>query len=126
MIRQLKNIITFIKKKMPSNPSVPSIKSVKKPPSPPAKIADAQTSQAVQDAKSKREELRNAEIQQDLAERKKYAGKVFNLIKYWLWGILIIVLLQGFPIWFFNLPEKVMMTLLGGTTVNILESSLLS
>ncbi|HLK12367.1 MAG TPA: hypothetical protein VKW76_13395 [Candidatus Binatia bacterium] len=62
----------------------------------------------------------------ELAERTKYAGRLFNLILWWLVGIGGIILLQGFhrlPFWphiRFRLSDPALLALIGGTTLNVL------
>lgn len=84
----------------------------------------------IADSATKKEEeyLKNISIkldlfgkQQDIQSRKKYAKRIFRLICFWLTGIFVIILFQGFSIFFkFNLQPSVMLALIGGTTINVL------
>jgi hypothetical protein len=69
-------------------------------------------------------------LRQDIKERKEYARKTFRLIKIWLGGVFVLLLLQGFsgtepssvnlPNGFvlhlkFNLNDNVLIAVVGGT-----------
>jgi hypothetical protein len=64
-------------------------------------------------------------IYQDLEERKKYAGRIFNLICGWLCALFGLLLLQGFGGVFplimhtFKLADSVVLALVGTTTLNV-------
>jgi len=58
-------------------------------------------------------------VQQDIAERKKYAARCFWLVTIWLALIGLIVFLQGFRICGFSLPNSVLITLIGSTTGSV-------
>ena len=70
--------------------------------------------------KQRREDLLNRQLEQDIDERKMYAQLIFVLIVGWIVAILAVVLLQGFSFKGFEISDKVLMTLIGGTTINIL------
>ena len=60
-------------------------------------------------------------MRQDIAERKKYAGRIFTLLSSWLLGIFAILLLQGFGSNIrFALPDSVLLAAIGGTTINVI------
>jgi len=60
-------------------------------------------------------------IKQDQTQRKEYADRIFCLIKWWLVAILAILVLHGFAEKIgFKLSDKVLITLIGGTTINVL------
>ena len=65
-------------------------------------------------------ELVVEQLGQDIKERKKYADRIFALISIWLTTTMLIVLCQGDTNNNFSLSDKVLMTLLGGTTLNVL------
>jgi len=52
--------------------------------------------------------------------RTKYADKIYRLVVRWLICIGILLVLQGFHIFSFSLPEKVLLALIGGTTLNVI------
>jgi hypothetical protein len=77
-------------------------------------------------------------LKQDRAERKSYANRIFILISAWLLGVFVILILSGFgrpsdnhfivyckssfvvfPLTF-SISDKVLMTLIGGTTATVL------
>jgi len=69
--------------------------------------------------------LKKAHLQdiiQNINERKKYADRIYNLVCCWLIGIGVIIFYQGlWPEWkIFHLSDKMLITLIGGTTINIL------
>jgi hypothetical protein len=66
--------------------------------------------------------LENQSFNQDIIARGKYTERIYNLIRCWLIGIGITIFLQGScsKQGFFNLSDKVLVTLIGGTTINIL------
>jgi len=57
---------------------------------------------------------------QDIGQRKEFGNKIYWLVVFWVIGILIMPASQGFGIFGFNLSEKVLITLIGGTTLNVL------
>lgn len=83
------------------------------------------------DLKKNREILELQNFQQDIEARSEYANKLYRLIRWWLIGIGVLILLQGLtvdvPSRFkdylpisFSLSDKVLIAILTGTTVNIL------
>ena len=95
---------------------------IKRPLREPAGEPDPQTSEENKDlAKQRREDLVNLQLEQDLTERKKYAGRIFWLVVGWIVAIFAVVVLQGFSAKTeFSISDSVLMTLIGGTTINIL------
>lgn len=87
---------------------------------------DKLTQLAASDAEySQKEELKQRikDLEQNRAERKKFATLLFQLIIGWLIAIGLILFAQGmgyFMVWKFTLSEGVMLALIGGTTVNVL------
>jgi hypothetical protein len=58
---------------------------------------------------------------QDIAERKKYSGRIFWLLAFWLGGIFILLLLQGgSPYHWFSLSDSVLIAAISGTTINVI------
>lgn len=80
-----------------------------------------QTSEEIEDWAKQREELINRQLKQDITEREKYANRSFWLVVGWIVAILAVVGLQGFSDKTgFSISDNVLMTLIGGTTINIL------
>lgn len=52
--------------------------------------------------------------------RTKYANKIFWLVCTWLGCVIIAVLLVGFELYGFKLSDKVLMTFIATTTLNVL------
>jgi hypothetical protein len=46
-----------------------------------------------------------------------YAQKVFGFVKLYTFGVVVIVILQGFSVWDFALPTSVLIALVGSTAV---------
>jgi len=57
---------------------------------------------------------------QDIQQRKEFGNKIYWLVVGWILGILVLLGIQGFGIFEFKLSEKVLITLIGGTTLNVL------
>jgi len=58
-------------------------------------------------------------VNQDMAERKKYAGHVFWMCACWLSAILLLLIASGIGV-HFKLSDKVLLAAIGSTTTNIL------
>jgi hypothetical protein len=84
--------------------------------------ADSKTREEEQDLESQEYLAHISGLIQDMAERKKYAGRIFCLLAIWLIGIFLLLLLQGFlsPHNWFNLDDKVIIAAIGGTTLNVI------
>ena len=74
-------------------------------------------------------EIENQGLKQDIAERKKYAHRIFCLISTWLASVLAIIILDGFGTsgialpWIhlsFHLSEPVVLAIVGSTTLDVL------
>ena len=72
------------------------------------------------DLEAKAQEIKSQQL--DITQREEYAKLIYKLIMWWLVAILGIVLLQGFGsiCGFFSISDKVLITLIGGTTINVL------
>ena len=82
---------------------------------------DYQTSAEEQDYTLHHKKLINKALKQDIKERKKYAKSIFFLIIGWLVAVFIVLVLQGFGSYLnFTLSENIVITLITGTTINIL------
>jgi len=57
---------------------------------------------------------------QDIQQRKEFGNKIYWLVVFWVIGILALLATQGFGAFEFNLSDKVLITLIGGTTLNVL------
>lgn len=66
-----------------------------------------------------------------ISARTEYAQKIFGLLAKWLIGVGVVIVLQGFhvgphgggawlPFGSFNLSDKVILALIGGTTLNVI------
>lgn len=88
---------------------------------------DPFTENAIARADVERKNLENKGIAQDIAERKRYATLIFWLISLWLFFISELLIIQGlFSV--FNktfLSDRIIITLLAGTTVKVLGLFLL-
>ncbi len=94
----------------------------------PQSAPDLQTAQeekdlvkAAYELKLKRLQILNDGLEQDRQERRKYAERIFLLIVGWVFAILFIIVFKGFGDYYnFELSDKVLITLIGGTTINVL------
>ena len=61
-------------------------------------------------------------LKQDIGERKKYANRIFWLISFWLIGLFGFIFVQGIggAFGWFRLSDNISVTLITGTTVNVL------
>ena len=84
------------------------------------KNPDPRTSEELKKLEIYRSRLINLQLKQDLEQRKKYADRIFCLICVWLFAIFGIVALQGFSFKGFDVSDKILMVLIGGTTINVL------
>ncbi len=66
------------------------------------------------------QKLLNDQLEQDIKERERYAKNIFALISIWLIGLGLVIVLQGNENNGFNLSETLMLSLVGGTTINVL------
>ena len=66
----------------------------------------------------KREELESH--RQDRAERKKFANKIFRMLGFFLFIVLIIVICCAYQCIPFELSDTVIVTLLSTTTINVI------
>lgn len=60
------------------------------------------------------------QIDDIVASRKSYANKIFFLVVGWLVALGLVVLLAGWRLGGFELDSKVLLALIGGTTLNVL------
>jgi hypothetical protein len=67
---------------------------------------------------AKREEVRS--LQLDNRQRLIFADRVFYLLVSWLIGLFGVLFCQGFALDMFQLPENVLLALIGGTTLNVI------
>ncbi len=66
------------------------------------------------------QKLLNDQLEQDIKERERYAKNIFALISIWLIGLGFVIVWQGNENNGFNLSETLMLSLVGGTTINVL------
>src|SRR5882672_1868177 len=65
-------------------------------------------------------EIENVGLRQNIEERKKYAHRIFVMICVWLVSVFLILILEGFGSALgFNLPERVVLAVVGSTTLNV-------
>jgi hypothetical protein len=83
---------------------------------------DSETSREAEDFDRQERAARISGTRQNIAERKKYAGRIFFLLSCWLGGVFVILLLQGFlsPWRIFGIDRSVLLAVIGGTTLNVI------
>ena len=62
--------------------------------------------------------LRAKSLEQDIQHRKVYAARIFWFVALWVLSLMLLLLAQGLDL--LVLSDKVLMTLIGGTTANVL------
>ncbi len=72
------------------------------------------------DSEDFREGLELESLKQDIEHRKLYSGRIFMFVSVWVLLVMFAVFAQGWSFGQFQLSDKVLMTLIGGTTVNVL------
>src|SRR5258708_5592027 len=83
-------------------------------------IADDPTAEEERDLQLQWQIARLRDFTDNIKERKKYASRIFKFVVCWVAGVFLILILRGFGIWSFNLPDGVLMTLVGSTTAGVL------
>jgi|GEM_PF-991764 len=84
-------------------------------------LSESDNNQEIQEHlehKLKVEEL--ASLTQDRKERKTYANRIYWLIVAWLAMLFIVLGFQGFKPFRFEIGDKVLITLITGTTLNVI------
>lgn len=88
---------------------------------PPSSQPGPRETKEQEDLERERSELENVSRRQDIEERKKYATRIYTLLCWWLGGLFIVLGLQGWQIETgFGLSEKVLITFVTGTTLNVI------
>lgn len=82
--------------------------------------ADSKTKSEENDLDAQRTKVELDGLLQDIAERKKYASRIFCLLSLWLIGIFLLLVLQGTHQNGFHLSDNVLIAAIGGTTVNVI------
>jgi hypothetical protein len=70
--------------------------------------------------KNDRRELKLKDFEQLINQKRTFSVYIFILVSVWLTMVLGIVIFNGFGFFNFGLSEKIIITLIGSTTVNIL------
>lgn len=91
----------------------------------PAETTDIPDDKTILETRALDGEERKAGIKKlelDLALRKEYSNKLYCLIRNWLIAIFVLLLIQGSlgTHGYFTLSDKVLITIIGGTTLNVL------
>ncbi len=101
------------------------------PPSPSEGDDEHTLEEHIKSINKEREKLKLLNFRQDINARREYANKLYLLIKWCLIGIGILIICQGVTLdvpflskdYFlisFSLPDQVLITILTGTTINVL------
>jgi hypothetical protein len=113
-----------LEKAASQTPPLVTIEDIRVPEVLPSEKEDDLTKGAVDDLfeqKLRRQKLENDNLEQDKKQRKRYARAVFQLICLWLFGLFVLVFFQGNEARNgFHLSDKVLITLITGTTANVL------
>lgn len=108
-----------------AEPSLAQLKDIHKPERPTR--VDSRASLERQDLENQRRtaevDLLQAKVKsakQDISERQSYASRIYWVIIGWLAAMFGVVVLEGFGVGGFDLADSVLLTLIGGTTANVL------
>lgn len=74
----------------------------------------------IKEYQSARNKLRNRELEQKIAARGLYVSTVFWMVAIWIGLIYVLLILEGFGIRGFRLPDNVLLAAIGSTTANVL------
>lgn len=87
----------------------------------PSKNADPETAQEEQALELRRQKAVVKSIEADTAARGTYANRIFCLVLGWIMAVFLVLFLEGYR-WFGwqPLPEHVVITLVGTSTISIL------
>jgi len=83
-------------------------------------VPDDKTREEAEDLDRAQKEAELESFRQDIGARKQYANRIFILICAWLISMLVLLLLEGFRICGFNIADRVLITAITGTTLNVL------
>ena len=105
-----------------SKSSIITIESIRTPKKGVPSVPDSKTLEEEKSYEEEEFKLKLRDLANDIEARKRYANRIFWLIVCWLIGMFAIMILQGFgsKMNIFELSEQVLMSFIGGTTVNIL------
>lgn len=81
-----------------------------------AKQAELETKQMECSVELKLQEIKD--VEQNRRERRGYAYRIFCLIAVWLWGLALIVMMDGARM--LDLSDNVLLGLITGTSVNVI------
>ena len=81
---------------------------------------DKKTREEDRDLENQKKKIALHSLDQDIEERKKYAKLFFRLSCLWMGTITVLVLLYGWRVYGFWLPDKIVLALIGSTTLNVL------
>lgn len=81
-----------------------------------AKQAELETKEMECAVELKRQRIKD--VEQDRRERRGYAYRIFCLIVVWLWGLAMIVMMDGAMM--LDISDKVLIGLITGTSVNVI------
>ena len=78
--------------------------------------------EASEDAREKpsKEDLEIKSLEQDIEHRNLYANRIFMFVVAWVFLVMSSIFVSGWSLLGFELSDKVLMMLIGGTTANVL------
>ena len=74
----------------------------------------------VRNLKAARLELELDDLASNIEHRRRYASRIFVFLSVWMAMVFGVILADGWSLWGLDISEKVLLTLIGGTTLNII------
>jgi hypothetical protein len=74
-----------------------------------ANNVDNQWTRELQETDLDRKRIENTGVAQDIKERRNFAAKAFGLVAVWSLLIYVLLILQGFSVFHFRLPDQVLL-----------------
>ena len=97
-----------------------SVKLIEVRPLPDSQGDDELYQEEVRDLELAKVQLQVQEHSENLEHRKRYASRIFKFVSIWMTMIFCVILLDGWGIGGLKISEKVLITLIGSTTLNVL------
>ena len=88
----------------------------------PAPVSDSDELyvQEICDLEAAKKELELRDLESTIEHRRKYAGRIFVFVSIWMAMVFGVILADGWSLWGLDISDKVLLTLIGGTTLNVL------
>jgi len=74
----------------------------------------------ITDLEARRADLELRNLEANIEHRKQYAGRIFYFVTAWMGMVFGVLLADGWQLGGFDLSDKVLLALIGGTSLNVL------